>query len=66
MKTKKSIHYQLSRRITVVFCRLLHLAQEKALRIVALYSVVEPKERVQIARDVDSHPCGLKRSQKRG
>lgn len=45
-----------------------YLAQEKVwdCDYVALYSVVKPKERVQIARDVDSPPCGLKLSQKRG
>ena len=58
----------LSLRTTVVFFLLSHLAQEKVWDCdhVALYLVVKPKERVQIARDVDLHPCGLKLSQKRG
>lgn len=48
-------------------CCFCHILRKKRVRgIVVLYSVVEPKERVQIARDVDSHPCGLKCSQKRG
>ena len=58
----------LSLRTTVVFFLLSHLAQEKVWDCahVALYLVVKPKERGQIARDVDLHPCGLKLSQKRG